>query len=320
MIFLILIIFFVLILILCFTFAYFKHKKIYGSRFEKNEYVKYYTKEEFDLNSKNYTIRYKNEKIEAFLYYKDNYIEDKIIVLTHGMYATHEAYMQDIAYLVNNNFLVFSYDVLGVGKSSGKNICGVGNSTKSLNIVLNYINKEFSDKKIYLYGHSWGAFASLNILKYHKGVDKVVSISPFINSYIELKNFTKTNLLTPFVYLIDFFECGKFSHGNLSKSLKKYKGKALIIASQDDKVINFNKNTRVLKTKYPNFSYLIENCKNHNPNYTKEAVNLLNDFSLKLSELKGEELIDFMKNTNYHALGELDKLVMDKIVLFLKES
>lgn len=290
-----------------------KHDQIFGTRFEVSPLIDSYKEEDFNLKKKIFKIACKKDVISAFYYYNDNSNQDNIIIFSHGMYSDHTSYMQEIGFLVNNGFSVFTYDVLGYGQSGGKSTKGFGNNIKSLDYVVNFVEQNFKYKQIYLFGHSLGSFASLNVLKYHNNIDKVLVLAPFVSYYKELKNLTKTKCLAPFVYLVDLFKNKKYALCNTKHILKKYKKDLFVISSKDDSIINIS-NTLYLKKNFKNFQFLILNNKDHNPDYTENAVKKLKEFRTNLGVLKGAELIKYMKSLNYRELGELDNNIMDVIV------
>lgn len=308
-----------IIIITLFIISLKVHNKLFNHRFEKNEYVKYYTYEEFNLNETKIDIKVNKETIKGFIYTSNYYDSNKIVIYTHGFFSNHYAYMQDIAYLARY-YIVISFDILGVSESSGKNLKCFANATKSLDYVINYVKNNYKNKEIYLIGHSWGAYATLSALKYHKDIKKVVAISGFISRKNAIKSLIKSHkILIPFIHIIDSLKCIKYSLVNIITNLKRYRGNVLIISSIDDSVINYKENTLYLKNKFKDFNYIIETNKSHNPQYKKESVDRLNVFLNNINKLKGSELINYMKNTNYHLLGELDNNIMDNIVEFIKE-
>ena len=80
------------------------------------------------------------------------------------MLSDQNSYLQDIEYFCRNNYQVFGFDYIGVSSSTGKNIKGLGNSLKSLDIVISYLKLNYPNKDIYVVGHSWGGYATTNIV------------------------------------------------------------------------------------------------------------------------------------------------------------
>ncbi len=309
---------FLVFLIICFVLGLIKHNKVFGSHFYVSSLIKSYTIDDFNMNEVKDSITCENEKIAVFLYSNEHTMSDSIVIFSHGMYSDHRSYMQEIGYLVSKGLLVLGYDALGYGESGVKATKGFGNNIKSLDYVIRYVKTKYPCRKIYLVGHSLGAFSTLSVLKYQNDIQKVCVLAPFVSYYKELKNMTKTQFLSLFVYIIDIFKNGKYACINTKKVLTKYKGKALIISSKDDSIISFS-NTRYLMDNFKNFDYITLDAKDHNPDYTIEAVNKLKDFRTKLNTLEGDNLVNYMNGLDFKKLGELDNVVMNKIVDFLNE-
>ncbi|MGM9969948.1 MAG: alpha/beta hydrolase family protein [Anaeroplasma sp.] len=312
------------VLFILFFVAFIIHKKIFGSRFTPNPLVKYYTKEEFGLNADRIEFYCGNNLLKGYLYSNNNYNKDYLIIYCHGMFSCKEAYMQDIGFLCNHGFQVLGFDYIGVNESEGKNIKGFSQSLKCLDKLLDYVKKDdrLNKKRIYVIGHSWGGYASINIPKYHSEVEGIICLAPFCSISKLLSDLFKASilkLLIPFFLLIELFKVGRYAFSDASNTLKKYKGKVLVIHSKDDSVVNYIKNTFRLQNEFneSNYKFLIVNGKNHNPNYSDNAIKLLDEYSKKTKILKDDDLLKYKQDADYHAMGELDNEVMLKIVDFI---
>ncbi len=308
-----------IIVVLLIITGFIIHNIAFGKRYEANPLVKLYTKEEFNLNATPLEIKYKKEIIRGNLYNYNDFDTNKLIIYCHGMWSNHNSYLQDIEYFCKNNLLVFGFDYIGVSSSSGKNIKGLGNSLKSLDIVVNYFEKKYPNKEIYVVGHSWGGFATTNIIALHPNIKGIIAMSPFISIYSCINKFVPKGLrfLTPFLYLADISKNGKYSLLKTKNSLKSNKGKVLFLASIDDPMVPYENNTGYIKKLYPNLNYIIVNNKGHNPNYKEEAVKKLQKFQNDIKAVPSDKITEFMNSINFHELGELDTSVMDKLIEFI---
>lgn len=311
------------VFLLLLLLSYILHNKVFGNRFTPDPLITFYTKEEFNLNSTSVEIKAKKEVIRGAFYYYDNPIDDKIIIYAHGMWSSTKAYIQDIEFLCKAGYMVLGFDYIGTDLSSGKSIKGLSNGLKSLDYVIKYIKDNYQNKDIYVIGHSWGAFNTINSTKYHKDIKKVVAMAPFVSIAKVFKGMLpkKLRLLIPFIVLVEFFKCGKYAMANSLKSLNKYKGKAYILHSKNDNTISYKDSTLYIqnKTKNKNIKYNIVDNKYHNPNYSDSAINNLVSYSKSLSGKSKEEIIEIKKNTDFHKLGELDIDIMNDIVNFLNQ-
>ena len=126
----------------------------------------------------------------------------------------------------------------------------------------------------------------------------------------------------PFFDLIEKKLCGKYAKANALKTLKEFKGNIVILHSENDKMVKFKYNTNMLmKQNLKNASFLIFKDKDHNPHYSYSALECFNKFFREISSLSEEDKTEYMKNTDFHKMGELDKEVLDKALkLLLKEE
>lgn len=297
------------------------HKKLFGKRFEKDPLVKYFTPEDFNISRESFFVPTKKGKLNGYLYNKDKHTKDPLIVFAHGMWCNVDAYNQDICYYANNGYEVLALNHHGVDKSEGKNIKGLANSLESLDETLNYIEflDEFKGRDIYLVGHSWGAYAVLSVLKFHKEVKKVVSISPFVTPTRLVKNMIPkfARFLIPLFLLIEKIKFGKYGNVSAIDAAADFTGDILILHSTDDPMVNYEANTKYLQSVNNKINYRISENRQHNPNYSQESCDLMLEYNTKMRTLSKDEQIKLKKNTDYAALGILDNDVMDEIVAFL---
>ena len=310
------------ILILLFLISLFIHHAVFKNRYEPDGVIKYYTEEDFiGLKSEAIEIPTKKGSLRGKLYF---YTKEAsaIILFSHGMWGSHSAYVQEIEYLAKNGFLVLGFDYYGTERSDGKNIKGLGNSLLSLNEAVTYVKKNFSEKSIYVMGHSWGGFAALGIAKYHPDIQKIVAMSPFIQLSQILRHMLPRPLriLIPFIVAIDFMKCGRYSLVKAKKVLKSTKSKTLILHSTDDQMVPYLTATGYLKKhiQNENVKYFIQENKGHNPDYSLDALAYTKETFLHLKALPKEEKLDYRKSIDYHRMGMLDENVMNKIAQFLK--
>lgn len=312
-------------LIIVFVLALFfivlnKHNKMFNKRYMPPK-IDSYTSEEFDLNKRLIEINYKGNFIRGYIYTYKEYDKNKIIVFSHGMGSSKEAYIQEIAYLAQHGFMVFGYDYFGTNESDGK-LKGFANSLFCLNIVIEYIKEsiEFKDKEIYCVGHSWGGFATINIVKFHKDIKGIVALAPVVSFKRLLRDgkVKRNRIVTLLLMLIEEIKFDKFASVDGLSSLKDYDGKVMIIQSTNDNEIPFNTSIGLLKDNLnKDIEYAILEDRYHNPDYKKEAVEKLMKFYSEVNNFKGDELKEFLSKQKFREMGELDPIVMDKIVRFI---
>ena len=317
---------FILLLISLYIIAKKLHNKLFQHRYQNDPRIRYYTKEEFNLGFKSVEIKLEDEILRGGLYFYPDYDEKKIFILNHGMWSGVDSYIQDIEYFASKGYLVLAMNYEGTLESSGKNIRGLSNSLRCVDYIVKYVkeNEELKNKDIYVVGHSWGGFATVNIPYYHKDIKGILAIAPFYNVNSCMKGFLPKPLWIslPFYDLIERKLCGKYAKANALKTLKEFKGNIVILHSENDKMVKFKYNTNMLmKQNLKNASFLIFKDKDHNPHYSYSALECFNKFFREISSLSEEDKTEYMKNTDFHKMGELDKEVLDKALkLLLKEE
>lgn len=300
------------------------HVSLFGKRFTPNPYIVNYNEEEFNCDRKDASFKIGKSTLRGcYITPRKEYDHSKIIVFCHGMGSSKESYMQDICTIANGGFEVFCFDYLGVNDSDGKSTGGFASGLKCVDYAIKYVHNEFPDKEICVCGHSWGAFNSLNSVRYNKFVKRFCAIAPFI-SINKVTQSTSPLCYRPLLIntqILETIKYRKYAWANSIGTLKKYDGKALIIHSKDDNSVKFDDSTRIMEEKFRDnerYKFIIMDGKKHNPQYTYEAVKKLYDYYAKAKKLKGEELISYMKSLNWHELGEMDMDIMNQIIEFFK--
>lgn len=279
-------------------------------------------------NSKGNIIRY-------FIYYYPKTKEGKKLLFLPGAGPGHTAYMTEIEYFCKAGFKVYTLDYSGTGESGGDNIVSFTQPTIDTDELLDVLNLG----PIEIAGHSLGSYTTLNLMMKHYEIKRAVFMSGFISVWA----FAKQLLCS--VPEINALNCGTAEEKQLFEEvlseivkneseaafpfkplvipefLKKTDDTLLFIQSEDDPIVNYEDSVGYIKNniKNPNFSFIIEKGKKHNPNYTVEALNYMNNTFVKLNTVSGrEEKIKFMKDKSAKLMTVQDEKVMGKVVKFLK--
>ena len=300
------------------------HKSMFDKRYEPDKRITYYTKEEFNLIADKIEISLDNNKIIGYLYHNEIYDNNKLIIFCHGMYSSKESYMQEIGYISNKGFLVLGFDYLGTNESDGK-LLGFGNSLKSLDAIMKYVksNEKLKNKEIYVIGHSWGGYATGNIVKLYPDIKGIILLAPMTSIYLIAKETSSKRIhkFLPIFLNYDNKKTGGYSKYDVCESLKDYNGNVLVIQSLVDPVIPANIGINRIKEELNdknNIEYIYPDNRLHNPDYTVDAVNYYMEFVKKSKELNELELTEYMKTLNFHEMGKLDSIIMDKCIEFIK--
>lgn len=304
------------------------HHKLYNHRLnEPTKGIKYFSSEDFDSLKKEpfEFLSMFNEKVRGYIYYRDGYKEDNIVIFVHGNGGGHLAYIKEINRLTESGFRVLSYDQSGAFESEGKSLRGFYQMPTDLKALLKVMDKYFPSLPIYLVGHSLGGYSVLNTLPTASeyNVKKIVSISALREMKPLLLAHSPKGFSSALNAMLKIEEkiYGNDIYFNASTYLKDTNVKTFLIHSKDDYIVNYE--THFLDMK--NASMNNDNVKTlsvdehlHNPTYTIKANKLLFKYFEKInSTKKNKEKINLMNNTDFHEISELDENIMHEIINFL---
>ena len=158
----------------------------------------------------------RNETLKGYLYEVDN--PKALLVYAHGVNNQADgngAQIQD--YFVRNGYDLFTIDMTGCGRSSGK---GMKTLHESRYCVLNAIKTiknidKLKNLPIILMGHSWGAYGVVSATEDIKGITAVVSLSGYNKPNDMMYGFVETNASSALAFTkpaIDF-SLSTYYHG-----------------------------------------------------------------------------------------------------------
>ena len=313
-----------------------KVKKIYNkqvlTRFKDYGTIYYFSEKDFPgLKKHPYEFNGSDgQRLQGYFYFYENPIRNRLIIFDHGMGGGHRSYFREIETLAKHGYLVFSYDHTGCMESEGENTRGFSQSLNDLNCCMKALkNEEKLDGYDYsVMGHSWGGFSSLNIPSLYPEISHIVAMSGFICVHEMIKQiFYGIKGFYNYFYAIEEKNNPVFSKINAIESLMSTETKVLIIHSADDKTVNVKKHFNVMKealSENKNITFKLLYGKNHNPNFTEDAVRYKDQFFKVLSKkLKNKELSTdenkkaFIESFDWWKMTAQDKNVWDEIFKFL---
>lgn len=306
------------------------------NRCDDNGCVFYFSSKDFpEINSEDYSFTSsKGDILKGKFYFYDNYKDDnQLIIFDHGMGGGHLSYFREIEVLARKGYKVLSYDHTGCMESEGESTGGFCQSLSDLVDCINSLKNDirFVNTKISVIGHSWGAFAALNVSKYHDDIKCIVAMSGFISLEQILKQTFGPLFKScyPLAYELEQKSNPDYVNDNAIESLKDYKGNFLFIHSKDDKIVKYKNHFKLIEDEYnskSNFNFLLVDKKGHNPNYTEEAVNYKDKFfdiykkQLKNKKLVKEEQKEAFKNSfNWFKMTQQDSSIWNHIFTILEK-
>ena len=309
------------------------YKEALIRRYDGDEAVFYYSHTDFEnLSAKPFTFTSKrgHTLVGAFYCYGERQY-DRLIVFDHGLGAGHTAYMKEIERLCRAGYTVFSYDKSGCMKSEGESVYAFSQSISDLDDALKAIKAIplYQSARISVIGHSFGGYATVNIPAYHPDIESIVALAAPISAKAMLKSFFPgpLSLFTPSVMAFERTINPDFADASALDALRDYRGKALIVHSNDDPTVktrhHFDRLQKALKAR-DNITFIRLSGKYHNPNYTERAVRYLGEFSAALTEknrsrafLCDEDRHAFRDSFDFDRMTEQDEAVWQKILRFL---
>ena len=227
----------------------------------------------------------KGQILRGYIYRKDDtYTPKALIVFSHGYTNTHNDYLNQIYYFVENGYIALAYDNTGCGMSDGDDMIGLAQSPLDLSAALTFVENtdELDDYKVFLYGHSWGGYAVTAVLNYGHKVDGVVSRSGFNNSRDMLIEYGKRlygnwlGLLSPYAYVYEKIKFGDAVDKNGIKGINSAPNTPiLLLHSEDDGTISLSNSLLAHKDEMINpdkIQTILYKDKTHDVVKTYEAI------------------------------------------------
>lgn len=305
------------------------YRKMMFVRYDENDVTFYFSASDFEgLQQTPYSFKTKQgNTLQGYFYHYGSPEQGRIVVFDHGMGGGHRAYMKEIELLARHGFLVFSYDHTGCMESEGASVNGFSQSICDLDCCLSALksDEKYSGMRLSVIGHSWGALACQNIAAFHPDVAHIVAMSGPVSVRHMLDQFFGgiLGLYRKHIYELEKSTNPEYAVCDASQSLKNTDAEVLIIYSADDKTVSKERHFDVLKnalSEKKNVHFLLLDGKNHNPNYTADAVKYLGEYIASRTEkTKKGELADkdsakrFVDSFDWDRMTEQDESVWDEI-------
>ena len=307
-----------------------KFKEALCQRHDPDGTIFYYAPEDLGLTYTEFNFKGdRGQNLRGYFYGDGATKPSRLIIFEHGMGCGHRAYLREIETIVNEGYQVFAYDHTGTLASEGEDIGGFSQSLSDLDHAIRALKASgiIGERRLSVIGHSWGGFSTLNISAYHPDIDSIVAISGYVSVYEMLRS-----ILGPLKGYADAIlraeseRFGAYAYADARYSLSLSPTRALVVHSKDDKTCPFVHFELMRSTlgEREGVSFLECDGKDHNPNYTLNAVSKKNLFFKALTEMKkrkklsGEdEKAGFLRQWEFSEITEQDpefwRLVFDFI-------
>lgn len=268
----------------------------------------------------------------AFYYYREK-SRERVVIFEHGLGGGHRSYMKEIEILARHGYTVLAYDHTGCMASEGQDIGGLAQSVSDLDYCIRFLRRldGYAKADVSVIGHSWGGLSTLNIAALHPDVTHLAAISAPISVRALVKQFFRgpLSLYVPAVLRFEAERNPGYAELEAVKSLEETQAKLLVIHSEDDPTVSCRKNFQALQKALagrPGTEFLLVTGKEHNPNYTLDAVMYKDKFfkemteKLKKNEFTTEESKQAFKNSyDFDRMTAQDAAVWNRILTFLEQ-
>lgn len=304
------------------------YQKLIFKRCDDEGLAYYFSAKDFEgLHTEPFSFKgNSDQKLKGNFYYYDNPDENRIIVFDHGMGGGHLSYMKEIEMLASQGYKVFAYDHTGCMESEGESAGGFSQSLSDLDCCLKALksDEKYHNKTFSVMGHSWGGFSTLNISAFHPDLSHIVVLSGFVSVDIIASKF---GFLKKYITAIEKEKNPAYVSCNAVDSLNNTDAKVLLVYSDNDKMVNKEMNFDYLVSSLKdrkNTSFILESNKDHNPNYTADAVRYLSEYLSTLNTQKKklktpEQKKAFVEGFDWDRMTRQDEAVWQKIFDHLAE-
>ncbi len=308
--------------------AAYAQRTAFGRRFEKNKLLKYFSAEEFGLETVPVYTYAGRDRLGGFIYSCAEIEKCKtLIIFSHGMGPGQCAYMTEIAYFCRQGCAVLAFDCSGCTLSEGKALKGLENSTRCLAAAAAFAKADprLKDKKMVYVGHSMGGYSALCAGRFEEVDGAVAFAAPDSPSRVlsyraeEVTGRPLAYLIRPFLKVVAFFLLGRYANVRASRAVKKSGVKALLFQGDADPQVPLEVSA-YSALKSGGAQCVLCAGKGHNPYNTFAAEKLLKELGQGLAradKMSGQEREEFFSSRDYFAICEEDASVMARAMDFI---
>lgn len=298
--------------------------KRFVCRYDKEVGVPYYTYTDFP-NLKREEGSFNNSKgieIHYFFYYYEGYRKDKLILFCHGLGPGHASYLSEIETLCKRGYRVLTLDYRGCGESKGEYLGSMNAPTRDVMDLLKHLKIAIP---IIPVGHSLGGFTALKVASLIREITKVVVLAPIISVRPMVYKASKSKFITHYVLKYERKVEKEYDSIDLVQYLETTQDDILFIQSIDDPMVPYETSLKIAEDAHNSHITCIKiNNRKHNPNYTDDAMNYMNEvfgaFNRRVMDKKissDEERIAYFKDVSIDRLTAQDSEVFDQIETFI---
>ena len=236
-----------------------------------------------------------------------------VVVIAHGLGAGHIHYLSAANRFAENGYLVFAYDATGNDESEGDGVGGLPQGIIDLDHAISCAEELYPELPVVLFGHSWGGYSIMSVLKYHPEVKAAAECSGFVSSLDMFESEGKKQAgiaiyaMLPYVKLYDYIKFGKYAANGALEGLAASDTPVMVIHSADDDVVPIEYGYDKIYEKYgsdPRFEFIRLEDAGHNRVYEDKAAR-------EALNVKFREWLD-TRGYDYEAEENAERLNTDK--------
>lgn len=263
----------------------------FGQRYTTPAYYAFKPEEFPDLKfTKHCFPSQHGQRLTGYYYYIAGADPQAILILVHGFGGGHNSYMDIANFFAHQGFGVFAYDATGNDESEGAEVVGPPQGLIDLDYGISYVEQSglFPQVPIVLWGHSWGAYAALSVLKFHPEIQAVASFSGCNTplDIIEAQGRDQVGwgmaLLMPYLRAYEKIRFGKYAGLTAQEGFATAKTPVMFIQGSADPTIPPALAYDIWQAAYaddPRFRFTLRSGFGHNSVYYKqEAIDYLAAF------------------------------------------
>ncbi len=224
------------------------YESLFGGRIETNPSEEFRIEEFDNLSRERYVFSSdRGDELVGYLYHNELVSVGDVIgtvVLAHGFGGGGQrTYMDVTAELAENGFDVFAYDATGNDESAGKGIIGMPHGVKDLDYAIDFVETNFDEDDIFLWGHSWGAYCASAVLTEHPEVKAVCAVSGMNTSLEAMVSKAEyyagpvVDAGIPFLAAYQAIRCGKGAGISALDGFAASDTDIIIVQSKDDTTV-----------------------------------------------------------------------------------
>ncbi|MCI2110882.1 MAG: alpha/beta hydrolase [Bacilli bacterium] len=280
-----------------------------GHRWDGNPAFPYFSASDFRVSEERFSFRSGKWNLDGSRYFSGPGPYKALVVVFHGISAGRNAYIRSICEFANRGYLVYAFDYTGSMRSEGDRCYGLAHVYNDVKAFYAFLDKDPKAQGLsrYSWGHSWGGYAALLSANPAYRVEKVVSLSGFIDETYEYSSFDKRlqNPIILWLFRLHSRFVEKTPVTSALPSLDESKARILYFQGSKDDVVIPAFSGEILKKRYggrKNFSFLFLPDRDHNIDRSQASSDYLSGLLKQgLGKINGDPALtmDIDKATDF---------------------